>query len=160
MMVMPMPMMMGPMGPMGPMGGMGGMGMMAPMGGMGSMGYGGMGYGNPYGMGGYGATAEPVKAGANLGVPRAAWADPAEAKPGHTAEGLAPEPAPGPDAFTLLDDSFRAQLLHLRAAAARHRRALQETYLSGSRLGTETSPKQGSQVLIFFCQIWPMFLIS
>merc|ERR1719375_980074 len=82
------------------------------------MGYGGMGYGNPYGMGGYGATAEPVKAGANLGVPRAAWGDPAEAKPGHAAEGLAPEPAPGPDAFTLLDDSFRAQLLHLRAAAA------------------------------------------
>merc|ERR1719375_1645876 len=109
------------------------------------MGYGGMGYGNPYGMGGYGATAEPVKAGANLGVPRAAWADPAEAKPGHAAEGLAPEPAPaGPDAFTLLDDSFRAQLLHLRAAAARHRRALQETYLSGSPPSASAAPPAAS----------------
>merc|ERR1719379_3339240 len=103
------------------------------------MGYGGMGYGmggTPFGMGGYGASgasAEPVKPGANFGGPRAAWAETAEAGAG-PAESLPPEPAV-PDTFTMLDDSFRAQLMHLRNAAARHRRALQETYFSASRSG-------------------------
>merc|ERR1719197_955141 len=100
------------------------------------MGYGGMGYGmggTTFGMGGYGAPGEPVKAGPNLGGPRTAWAETAETAAG-PAESLPPEPAV-PDSFTLLDDSFRAQLMHLRNAAARHRRALQETYFSASRTG-------------------------
>merc|ERR1719487_1157058 len=95
-----------------------------------------MGYGmgaTPLGMGGYSAPGDPVKPGANLGGPRAAWTETAEASAG-PAESLPPEAAV-PDSFTLLDDSFRAQLMHLRNAAARHRRALQETYFSASRSG-------------------------
>merc|ERR1719353_2628273 len=116
--------------------GMPGMGMpgmgMAGMG-MGGSPYGtGMGGGSPYGTGGLGGvgmtgTSAGAAGGGTAGqrAPRTAWGE----------EGPGPEegPAGAPDAYALLDENFRAQLLSLRLAAARHRKALQETYLAASR---------------------------
>merc|ERR1719321_182396 len=86
------------------------------------MGMGGMGMG---GMGGMGMNIGGHGMDGAVPVPRAAWP-----------EDIAGEPAADtPDPFSIIDDNFRAQLITLRLAAARHRRALQETYFTAAKTG-------------------------
>merc|ERR1719335_1883528 len=118
---MPMPMIMPMFVPWNPYMnmnmGMPGMGMPGmSMGGMGMGGMGGMGMGG-MGMAGTSASASAGVGTAGQRAPRTAWGP--EEGSGAVEEGGAP------DAFALLDENFRAQLLSLRLAASRHRKALQ-----------------------------------